>query len=139
VAEPDRTRPLLEGLSDEVRALGSELRESLVLRWRLALLELRADYHSTVRLAIGASAAGVMALSALPLLLVWLAGRLDQWLGVSRDGWLLIFGLALLAAGVASGYLAWRRFRRRFLGLEQTLEELREDAAWLRQWAGGRR
>jgi hypothetical protein len=138
MAEPDRTRPLLADLGDELRALGSELRESLVLRWQLALLELRADRRSAVRLAIGVSASGVMALSALPLLLVWLAAQLDQWLGVSRDGWLLILGLALLLSGLASGYLAWRRFRRRFLGLEQTLEELREDAAWLREWSGRR-
>ena len=109
-----------------------------MLRWQLALLELRADRRSAVRLAIGVSASGVMALSALPLLLVWLAAQLDQWLGVSRDGWLLILGLALLLSGLASGYLAWRRFRRRFLGLEQTLEELREDAAWLREWSGRR-
>jgi hypothetical protein len=138
MAEPDRTRPLLADLGDELRALGSELRESLALRWQLALLELRADRRSAVRLAIGVSVSGVMALSALPLLLVWLAARLDQWLGVSRDGWLLILGLALLLSGLASGYLAWRRFRRRFLGLEQTLEELREDAAWLREWSGRR-
>jgi hypothetical protein len=138
MAEPDRTRPLLADLGDELRALGSELRESLVLRWQLALLELRADRRSAVRLAIGVSASGVMALSALPLLLVWLAAQLDQWLGVSRDGWLLILGVALLLSGLASGYLAWRRFRRRFLGLEQTLEELREDAAWLREWSGRR-
>jgi hypothetical protein len=138
MAEPDRTRPLLADLGDELRALGSELRESLVLRWQLALLELRADRRSAVRLAIGVSVSGVLALSALPLLLVWLAAQMDQWLGVSRDGWLLILGLALLLSGLASGYLAWRRFRRHFLGLEQTLEELREDAAWLREWSGKR-
>ena len=138
MAEPERTRPLLAELGDELRALGSELRESLVLRWQLALLELRADRRSAVWLTIALSASGVMALSALPLLLVWLAAQLDQWLGVSRDGWLLILGFALLAAGLASGYLAWRRFRRHFLGLEQTLEELREDAAWLREWSGRR-
>lgn len=137
MAKPERTRPLLADLGNEIRELGSDVRESLVLRWRLALLELRADYRSAVRLAIAVSASGVTVLSALPLLLVWLAAQLDQCLGVSRDGWLLILGLALLLLGLASGYLAWRRFRRRFLGLEQTLEELREDAAWLREWVEG--
>ena len=47
---------------------------------------------------------------------------------------LLVAGAMLLLLAPLVGWLAWRRFRRRFLGLEQTIEELREDAAWLREW-----
>jgi LPXTG-motif cell wall-anchored protein len=134
MAESESKRPLLADLRDELRALGGDLRESLVLRWQLALLELRADLRSGVRLGISLAVATTMVLSALPLLLVWLTAQLDGYLGLAQNTWLLIFGLALLTLGLSAGYLAWRRFRRRFLGLEQTLEELREDALWLREW-----
>ncbi len=48
-------------------------------------------------------------------------------------GWLLIFGAGLLLSAVASALLAWRRFCRRLVGLQETLEELREDLIWLRE------
>ena len=57
---------------------------------------------------------------------------------IARGGWLLIFAGGLLILAVAGGYLAWRRFRRRFIGLRETLEELREDLLWLREEGGGR-
>ena len=41
----------------------------------------------------------------------------------------------LLAAGVG-GYLAWCRFHRNFLGLRETMEELREDMLWLQEHRG---
>jgi hypothetical protein len=34
------------------------------------------------------------------------------------------------------GSLAWRRFRRNFIGLRETLEELREDVLWLKEKSG---
>ena len=37
--------------------------------------------------------------------------------------------VVVAAAGV--GWLAWRRFRRHFVGLEESLEVLREDRAWI--------
>lgn len=134
MTESEPKRPLLADLRDELLALGADLRESLVLRWQLALLELRSDFRASVHLGISLSVAGTMVLSALPLLLVWLTARLDGYLGLAQNAWLLIFGLLLLTLGLSAGYCAWRRFRRRFLGLEQTLEELREDALWLREW-----
>jgi hypothetical protein len=30
--------------------------------------------------------------------------------------------------------LAWRSFRRRFTGLRETFEELREDTVWIGEW-----
>ena len=50
---------------------------------------------------------------------------------VTRGGWLLIFAGGLLIFAVAGGYLAWRHFCRRFVGLQETLEELHEDLVWL--------
>ena len=44
--------------------------------------------------------------------------------------------MGLLVAAALVAWLAWRRFRRRFVGLEETLEELREDLVWLQEWGG---
>jgi uncharacterized membrane protein (DUF485 family) len=130
----EHKRPLLANIVDQVGSLKAELGEMLALRWELARLECQADLRSARRLAVVLLVGVLMALTSLPVLIVFLAGLLDGWLGVTRQGWLLILALGLLlGAGVVS-YLAWRRFRRRFVGLEETIEELREDMVWLREW-----
>jgi hypothetical protein len=77
-----------------------------------------------------------MALTALPLLAVCLAQLLDGWWAVSGTGWLAIFASALLLGGILGASLAYRHFRRNLIGLEETLEELREDLLWLQEWTG---
>jgi hypothetical protein len=126
-------RPLLTDIRAEVRAMGAELREMAAARWELARLELQADLLSTRRLAVAWLAAGVMALTALPLVATCLADALDGCGDITRGGWLLIFAGGLLMAAIGGGYLAWRRFRRRFVGLQETLEELREDLVWFQE------
>jgi hypothetical protein len=126
-------RPLLADIRAELGVLGGELREMASLRWELAKLELAADYRSAQRLAVAWLAAAVLALTALPLLAVCAADALDGWCDIARGGWLLIFAGGLMALAIAVGALAWRRFRRRFVGLQETLEELREDLVWLRE------
>jgi hypothetical protein len=126
-------RPLFADMREELGALGAELREMAAARWELAKLELTADLHSLKRLAIAWLSAMVLMLTALPLLAMCLAEELNGWAGISRTGWLLIFGGGLMILSAAGGYFAWWRFRRKFLGLRETLEELREDAAWLRE------
>ena len=132
----EHSRSLLAGLKHEVASLGADLREMAALRWKLAELELRADFRSARQLALCGSVAALMVLAGLPVLVVCVAESLDGWLGVAAAGWLLIFGLTLLTGGAAAAVLAWRRFRRRFLGMQETLEELREDLVWLKEWAG---
>jgi len=130
----DPQRPLLTRLCDELGMLGAELHESAILRCRLALLEIKADLRRTRRLAIVLATAGALGLAALPVLLVALAWWLDGYWGMPWAGWLLLFGAILVLTAPIIGLLGWRRFRRRFLGLEQTLGELREDAVWLQEW-----
>ena len=65
-----------------------------------------------------------------------MAEALDGRCGIPRGGWLLIFGAGLLLLSGLGSYLAWRRFRRKFIGLRETLEELREDTTWLHEWSG---
>ena len=129
-------RPLFADIRAELGALGVELRQMAALRWQLARLELQSDVRSVIRLAIGWLIAALAALTALPLAVVLLADALDGVAAIGRGGWLLIFAVALLTAALAGGYLAWRRFCRRFVGLRETLEELREDLIWLREMSG---
>jgi hypothetical protein len=126
-------RPLFAEMREELGSLGAELREMAAARWELARLELAADLKSFKRLAIAWFLAAVLLMTSLPLLATCLAEVLDNYAGISRIGWLLIFGGGLLILAILGGYLAWRRFRRQFIGLRETLEELREDAAWLRE------
>lgn len=136
----ERERPPLADLRDEIGSLRADLTQMVTLRGQLARLEVEAALGQIKRLAIAGVIFGVMLLSALPILAVAAARKLgdpklEVW-GLSFVEWLLIFGLGLLLGGAAGGWLAWRRFRRRFVGIEQTLEELREDAVWLRQRVG---
>ena len=73
-------------------------------------------------------------MTALPIFVVAAAEWLDGRMGVTYLGWLAIFGAGLSIGGVVIGYLVWRSFRRRFHGIEQTLEEFREDGVWLKEW-----
>jgi protein-S-isoprenylcysteine O-methyltransferase Ste14 len=128
----------LAKLRGELGSLEADLRQMIVLRWQLARLEVQTAVRQIKRFSLILLSFAVMALSAVPILAVALAGSLaaGEGEGISFVQWLLIFGLALLIAGAAGGYLAWRRFRRRFVGIEQTLEELHEDGVWLREWLG---
>jgi protein-S-isoprenylcysteine O-methyltransferase Ste14 len=126
-------RPLLSDLKNEIRGLAADAGEMLSLRCELARLEIQADFRRLKRLAVVWGAAAVMALTALPLLVACVAEMLDGRLGIARMGWLMIFGITLLGIAALCGYVAWRRFRRRFVGLQQTLEELREDLVWVKE------
>jgi hypothetical protein len=129
----DSSKPLLADVRNELGSLGAELREMAAARLELARLEIVSDLLSAKRLAATWIVAAVMVLTALPLVAVWVAEVLSELTGIPRGGWLLGFaGCLFLFAGIG-GHLAWRRFRRNFLGLRETLEELREDLLWLKE------
>ena len=130
-------RPLLAEMKDEIGSLAAELREMAALRCKLAKTELQTDAVAIKRLAVALLLVAVMVFGALPILMVAVAGLLGRCTAISQTGWLLLLGFGLLAAGSVTGWLAWRRFRRRFVGLQETLEELHEDALWLGEWLGG--
>jgi hypothetical protein len=129
-------KPLLDDMKEEVRSLAGHVTEMAQLRWQLAQTEFRSDFAAAKRLAIWLAVAVVMTLSALPLLLASACEMLDGFLDISRAGWLLIFGLGLLSSAAMLGFMAWRHFRRRFTGMQESLEELHEDAVWLKEWTG---
>jgi len=125
---------LLAQVRAQVETLADEVRELALLRWELARSELQSDLAAAKRLAIALIGAVAMALCGLPLLVGSLADVLDGTLGIARCGWLALFGLLLLSGAGAAAFFAWRRFRARFTGLRQSLEELREDLVWLQEW-----
>lgn len=125
---------LLKDLRDQLGALGGQVREAAALRLQLALQELQADAQAVRRLVVVVAAAAVMALTSLPILAVLAADCLDGYGSLGRRGWLAIFAGGLLLLAVASALGAWLRFRRRFTALQQTREELAEDALWLQEW-----
>jgi uncharacterized membrane protein YqjE len=129
-------RPLLADLQEQAASLAGDLRQMLELRWQLARLELEEAGRASRRLAVRAALAGVLGLTALPLVAVAAADGLDGWLGWGRAAWLAVFAATLLSLATVIALAAWRRFRREFTGMAETLEELREDAVWLREWTG---
>ena len=131
MTDPDR--PLFDDAKQQLARLAASLEQMVALRWQLARLELDAALGSVKRLGVVLAIAAVMALTGLPVLVVWAAVLLPETM---RAGCLLLVGLVLLVGGILVGWRAWRRFRREFVGLEETLEELREDLVWLREWTG---
>jgi protein-S-isoprenylcysteine O-methyltransferase Ste14 len=136
---PQPEQPLFRHLRDELASLAGEGREMLGLRWELARLEMREDAQAASRLARIALIAAIMALTALPLLTTAAAFGLGHWTRLSVAAWLVILGVLLLAIAAASAYAAWCRFRREFTGMAETLEELREDLLWIKEWQPGKK
>ena len=127
--------PLFEPLRDGLSRLRVDFYDLARTRWLLARLEATEAIRSLKGLAIVLAVATVFVLTGLPVLVVALADALDGTQGISRIGWLCSFGSGLLALGCVAGGAKYRRFRQEFVGLEETLEELREDVAWLREWS----
>jgi len=131
----NREMPLLYGLKSELGSLKGEVGQMLKLRWQLAKIELLSDLCLFRRLTFVAAMVFLMLITAIPTLLVLLAMVLNTFLGINTIGWLAIFGFGLLATSSLAAWLAWRHFKRQFIGLEESLEELAEDAVWLREWS----
>ncbi len=134
MAEPDY--PLLDDLKHSVEALAADLRELAALHVRLAQSELNAATQQFRWFAVVLAAAGGVVVVAVSLLAFCLVELLQERLGGARTVWLAGIGLGALVASLAAAWLAWRRFRRRFVGLQQTAAELRENVVWIEEWLG---
>ena len=126
----------IAGLKEGIARLGADLRRMARLRLQLARLEWDAAVGQFRRLAIALVLAAVAILASVCLFTVAAAELLAGWLGGSRAGWLGICGGALLVAGLLTAWLVRHQFPRRFTGMQETLEELREDAVWIEEWLG---
>ncbi|HUY91090.1 MAG TPA: phage holin family protein [Pirellulales bacterium] len=135
----DDREPLFAGIKDETSRLKSDFAQLLRVRWQLGKLEVRTAAHSAKRLAAGAIIALLLVLVSLPVLVVALAHALDGVLHIAFAGWLAVFGFGMLLFAAALAWFRYQRFRAEFVGLEQSLEELREDVVWLEERLAGRR
>jgi len=128
-------KKLLSRLRTDADAAYGDVRAMVVARCELAHLELRAAIAQAKHLAVWLVAAIVMALTALPLLLVALAFYLDRCCNIRPHVFLFWAGLVLLVGGGTAALVAWRRFRRECQWFEATLDEIREDVTWVKEWA----
>ena len=133
-ATPEQDAPATDHVPDPFGRTWSDLAETLDLRRKLAEAEIKSDLAATKRLVVVGSLGAVLALWGVPLLLTALAFQLSLDTNIGFAAWLGIFGGPLLVVGLATVYLSWRRFRREFLALATTRQELREDLLWLREW-----
>lgn len=130
--------PEHEAPVDELGRTWADLAETLELRHRLAEAEIRSDLAAGKRLGTFGGVGVVFSLAGLPLVLSALAWEASILTNLSFACWLLILGGPLLALGLVIVYSAWRTFRRDFLALSATRQELREDLLWLREMLGTR-
>lgn len=135
----DTDRPLLGELREELSGMADDLGRLAKMRLRLAEIELRESAQTAKRFAIWAVASVVLVLTSLPVLVVALSAWLGEVTPLSAMACSSILGLLLAIAGAAVFWFAWRRFRRDFRGLEQSMEELREDLVWAQEWTGGQK
>jgi uncharacterized membrane protein YqjE len=124
-------RDFLSKVSDDLQGAVRDVREMLAARWALGRLEFDVALAQLKRLAMVLSIAAVLVLTALPVLIVALASSFRHSTPI-----LWSTGGVFLALGIIAGLLAWRRFRREFAPLEDSLAELHEDVTWLREWTG---
>jgi len=130
--------PLFAEVSAEAAALADEVRALFDARWRLLRLEALDARDHLRRLAICLGVAVLAALTSLPVLVVAAGDALDGAWGLPSWAWHLISSGLLIAGASLVAWLAWRRFQREFVGLSESIEELREDAVWLREFSSRR-
>ena len=117
-----------------LRQLAREATQSLNLRRELAELELGHDRVLIQRFAIVGGIAVALIVIGISLLLVTAAWELSAVTNLSFTAWLALFGAACLVPGSWVLWRSIRTLRREFCGLRGTMNELREDLAWLREW-----
>lgn len=128
-----RQESLLAGIQDESARLKADIAAFFSARWRLARLEMQTAAYSVRRLIVALAVAAGLIATSLPVLIVAWAKAWEGWLNISFAGWAALFGFGMIAFAAALAWFSYRRFRGDFVGLEQSLEELREDIAWLEE------
>jgi uncharacterized membrane protein YqjE len=127
-------KPVVNELIDDLRGLAADVVRMVELKKELASEELRQDACSTRRLALWSGTGILAAVAGLPLLLTAVCLLLDDQWGISAAQWALIFSIPLVLGGSLLAIVGWLRFRREFLGLRDSVQELQEDLRWFRDW-----
>ncbi len=109
-----------------------DLAHLVQLKWDLLVLELAQSRRAATRLSVVVAIAAVCAAAVLPLVATAAAEVLAGKYGLPTWGWQLIAAGVLAVAAALIGLAGWRRFKAEYVGLEESIESLREDLAWLR-------
>ena len=116
--------------------LKDDAAEMLDARIELARLEAEIAARQVKKLAISLALFSVVMLVGLVVLIVLAADLLAPHTLLSREAWLGALGGALLLGGAAASWASYRTFRRNFTAFSDSLAELKEDAAWIREMLG---
>lgn len=108
----------------------------LAARWELARLESDLAARQLKRLVCVLCVAAVLATAGVTLLCLVLVEVTAPQVALSREAWLAIVAASLLGLAIAAAVSGYLLFRRRFVGWQDSLSELREDTVWLREWVG---
>jgi uncharacterized membrane protein YqjE len=127
---------LFSGIATEGRRLRNDLGEMLAARAALAQLELAESARQTARCGVVLTVAVVLLVSAVPMTVATLALACAACFAQPPIAWLAASALLLVLVAALIAWLALRNFRRDFIGLRDTLAELREDLVWFREWNG---
>ncbi|MHB8970789.1 MAG: phage holin family protein [Pirellulaceae bacterium] len=131
----DSNRRTAAGWGATARQIAGELVQAIQLRRDLADLEIRHDRALLKRFLLFGGLAAALVLSGVPLLLTAAALGLSQVTELSLANWLVLMGVVLVVPGTVALVFGIRKVCCEFCGLQSTLAELREDAAWVREWA----
>jgi len=130
MADPFR----FQSLKNEARHGWSDMLEMVKLRRQLAEAEIRSDITSTRRLVLFGGIGLLVILIGMPVLIVAISLQLEKTWELEPYMCSIPLGAVLVFGGLFGVWYAWRRFRQEFLGLRQSLDELKEDLALLREW-----
>ncbi|MEE3370270.1 MAG: phage holin family protein [Planctomycetota bacterium] len=136
----ERARVETPSWAGELRRLFSDFVDLLALRRQLAELEVHNDLRQIKRLGIFGGLGLTQCLVGMAVLAVLVGSLIDQWIAtsvvpISRPWGSLLLGAGFIVCGLETLRRSWNRFQRDFSGLKESIAELREDAAWLREWS----
>lgn len=128
--------PLLSPLKRQMAGITAEAKAMLAARAELLGLELSAARKSVVQLVVAVLLGCLILLVALPMATVAFSQQLARWFSLDPLAVLWVFTLLMFLGGAGLIYGSWRRFRREFHGVEDSIAELQEDLQWMQEWLG---
>lgn len=133
----DRTeKSLFSPLVRQVEGFSNEVQAMLRARAELLGLELQAARSTATRVIVYVLVGLLGLLFSVPVLVVALSQQVARWFDLDALMILWVANGILLVVSVGLILLAWRRYRRNFHGLEDSIAELREDMLWMQEWVG---
>lgn len=133
----DRTEDsLFSPLVRQVEGFSNEVQAMFRARAELLGLELQAARSTATRVIVSVLLGLFGLVVTIPIVVVALAWQIARWFDLDLLVVLWVATGMLLVVSVGLILLAWRRYRRDFHGLEDSIAELREDMLWMQEWVG---